>query len=138
MKQEKGVLVRKCKARLGERETLTSRGVRKLRLDGGGMRGMVSLLMLEELEKMTGTKTHQMFNLIVGTSTGAVIASMMGIRCMGAREGLEVHREMGRKIFKRSVGEGMWSLIQHQSYYNNMVLEEVMNTYAKIESQQFT
>ena len=45
---------------------------------------------------------------------------------------------MGRKIFKRSVGEGMWSLIQHQSYYNNMVLEEVMNTYAKIESQQFT
>ena len=94
--------------------------------------------MLDELEKMTGAKTHQMFYLVVETSTGAVIASMMGIRCMGAREGLEVHREMGRKIFKRSVGEGMWSLIQHQSYYNNMVLEEVMNTYAKIESQQFT
>ena len=65
------------------------------------------MLMLEEWEKMTGAKTHQMFDLIVGTSTGAVIASMMGISCMGTREGLEVYREMGRKIFKRSVVEGV-------------------------------
>ena len=63
--------------------------------------------MLEELEKMTGAKTHQMFYLVVETSTGAVIASMMGISCMGVREGLEVYREMGRKIFKRSVVEGV-------------------------------
>ena len=91
---------------------------------------MVTLLMLEELEKMTGAKTHQMFYLVVETSTGAVIASMMGISCMGAREGLEVYREMGRKIFKRSVVEGVGDLIQHQSYYDNMVLEEVLKTYA--------
>jgi patatin-like phospholipase/acyl hydrolase len=52
---------------------------------------LVTLLMLEELEKMTGAKTHQMFYLVVETSTGAVIASMMGISCMGAREGLEVY-----------------------------------------------
>ena len=82
--------------------------------------------MLEELEKMTGAKTHQMFYLVVETSTGAVIASMMGISCMGVREGLEVYREMGRKKFKRSVVEGC--LIQHQSYYDNMVLEEVLKT----------
>ena len=55
------------------------------------MRGVVTLLMMEELEKMTGANTtHKMFDLIVGTSTGAVIASMMGISCMGVREGLEV------------------------------------------------
>jgi hypothetical protein len=41
------------------------------------------MLMLEELENMTGAKTHQMFDLKVGTSTGAVVASMMGISCMG-------------------------------------------------------
>ena len=102
-------------ARLGERETLTSPGVRVLSLDSGGMRGVVTLLMLEELEKMSGAKTHQMFDLKVGTSTGAVVASMMGISCMGAREGLEVYRELGRKLFKRSVVEGVGGLIQHQS-----------------------
>ena len=54
----------------------------------------MTLLMLEELEKMTGAKTHQMFDLIVGTSAGAMIltASMMGISCMGVSEGLELYR----------------------------------------------
>ena len=70
-------------ARLGERETLTSPGVRVLGLDSRGMRGVVTLLKLEELEKMSGAKTHQMFDIVVGTSTGALIASMMGISCMG-------------------------------------------------------
>merc|ERR1711936_1324269 len=45
------ILVRECKARLGEREILNSPGVRILSLDGGGMRGVATLLMLEELEK---------------------------------------------------------------------------------------
>ena len=66
----------------------------------------MTLLMLEELEKMSGAKTHQMFDMVVGTSTGALIASMMGISCMGVMEGLEVYREMGWNIFKRSVVEG--------------------------------
>ena len=73
-------------ARLGERETLTSPGVRVLSLDGGGM------MYVEDLK--TGAKTHQMFDLIVGTSAGAMIliASMMGISCLGVSEGLELYR----------------------------------------------
>ena len=39
MKGDKRILVRECKARLGERETPTGPGVRKLSLHGGGMRG---------------------------------------------------------------------------------------------------
>ena len=78
-KGEERILVRECKARLGERETLTSPGVRVLSLDGGRMRGVVTMLMLEELEEMTGAKTHQMFDLIVGTSTWDV----RGGRCTG-------------------------------------------------------
>ena len=86
------------------------------------MRGVATLLMLEELEKITGTKTHQMFDLIVGTSTGAIIASLIGINCMGAREGLELYMQMGRTIFNRSLVEGVGGLIQHQSYYDDKVL----------------
>ena len=36
VKEEESILVRECKARLGERETLTSPAVRVLRLDGEG------------------------------------------------------------------------------------------------------
>ena len=42
--------MKECKARLGERETLTRPGVSVLSLDGGGMRGVVTLLMLGALE----------------------------------------------------------------------------------------
>lgn len=97
--KEERILVRECMARLGEREILNSLGVRVLSLDGVGMRGVVTLLILDELEKMTGAKTYQ----IVGTSTGAVKANMMGISSIGAREGLEVYMEIEGKIFKRSV-----------------------------------
>ena len=55
-KEDVGILVRECQARLKEREILTSPGVRVLRLDGGGMRGKAALLMLE-LEFRTGVKT---------------------------------------------------------------------------------
>ena len=125
-----GVLVRECKARLGEREMLNSPGVRILSLDGGGMRGVATLLMLEELEKITGAKTHQMFDLIVGTSTGAVIASLVGISCMEAKEGLDLYMEMGGKIFERSLVGGVGGLIQNQSYYDQKILEEVLRNYA--------
>ena len=36
------------------------------------MRGVATLLMLEEFEKRKGAKTYQMFDLIVWTSTGAI------------------------------------------------------------------
>ena len=66
---------------------------------------MATLLMLEKLENMTGANTLKMFYLIVETSIGAFIASLMGISCIGAREGLELYMEMGRKIFKRYLVE---------------------------------
>ena len=74
-----------------------------------------------------GPKTHQ----IVGTSSGAVIASMIGIICLrlhGGKRGARGVKEGGeREIFKRSVVEGVRGLIQHQQSYYNMVLEEVLN-----------
>ena len=64
--------MRELLARLGEREIFTSTGVRVLSLDGGGMMGVATLLMLEVLEKRIEAKTYQMFHFIVGTSTGAI------------------------------------------------------------------
>ena len=64
-----------------------------------------------------------MFYLIVGTSIGAIIARLMGISCIWAREGLELYMEMGMKIFNRYLVEwGVGALIQHQSYYDKKVL----------------
>jgi len=49
-------------------------GSRILVLDGGGMRGLIQLTVLEEIERLTGKRIVELFDWIVGTSTGGIIA----------------------------------------------------------------
>ena len=49
-------------------------GSRILFLDGGGIRGLVLIEILIELKRMTGKPVTKMFDWIVGTSTGGVLA----------------------------------------------------------------
>lgn len=48
-------------------------GSRILFLDGGGIKGLVQLEILMQLEEKTGRKITELFDWIVGTSTGGVI-----------------------------------------------------------------
>jgi len=46
-------------------------------LDGGGAKGFYSLGVLHEIEAMAGQKLHELFDLVFGTSTGAIIAALI-------------------------------------------------------------
>ena len=48
-------------------------GSRILSLDGGGIRGLVQLKILMQLEEATGRKVTDLFDWIIGTSTGGII-----------------------------------------------------------------
>ena len=70
-----------------------------LSVDGGGMRGMIAIAMLAELERMTGKTCQQLFAMIGGTGPGAIIAAGLGIG-MSANEILEtVYRDKLPKAF---------------------------------------
>ena len=45
-----------------------------LSIDGGGVRGLASATFLSELDKSLPKKISKSFDLIVGTSTGGIIA----------------------------------------------------------------
>jgi predicted acylesterase/phospholipase RssA len=49
--------------------------IRILSLDGGGIRGIIELIWLIELQKETGQKIQDMFDIFFGTSTGGIIAA---------------------------------------------------------------
>lgn len=52
---------------------------RILTLDGGGSKGIYTLGILREVEALVGRPLHEEFNLIYGTSTGAIIAAMLAL-----------------------------------------------------------
>ena len=60
-------------------ESSTARVLRVLTLDGGGAKGFYTLGVLKEIEAMVGCPLHQKFDLVFGTSTGAIIASLIAL-----------------------------------------------------------
>lgn len=53
--------------------------LRVLTLDGGGAKGFYTLGVLKEIEAMSGRRLHEKFDLVFGTSTGAIIATLIAL-----------------------------------------------------------
>jgi uncharacterized protein len=71
---------------------------RILALDGGGIRGAFTASVLAELEKQTGTRCGERFDLITGTSTGGLLAIALALGHPAERL-CQLYRENGRTIF---------------------------------------
>src|SRR5258708_18892243 len=52
---------------------------RILSLDGGGAKGFYTLGVLKEIEGMLDCPLHSRFDLVFGTSTGAIIGSLIAL-----------------------------------------------------------
>jgi patatin-like phospholipase/acyl hydrolase len=79
---------------------------RVLSIDGGGIRGIIPAMVLDTLEQQTGKPTHQLFDLIAGTSTGGILALGLtrpalegGGAMFSAEQLVRLYEEHGRKIF---------------------------------------
>jgi len=48
--------------------------VKILAIDGGGIHGLIPAVVLSDLERRTGRRTAELFDLIAGTSTGGILA----------------------------------------------------------------
>jgi len=83
------------------RSPAPSRGLRVLSLDGGGMKGMATVCLLRALEERTGRPIHQMFDLVVGTSTGGLLAVALGLRKFSLDECEAVYKVLGQRVFSR-------------------------------------
>jgi patatin-like phospholipase/acyl hydrolase len=74
--------------------------LRIVALDGGGMRGIFTASYLAALEQSIGTRMIDVADLLVGTSTGGIIA--LGLASgRSADEMLAFYKTRGREIFSR-------------------------------------
>jgi len=87
-------------AALGRPACLTPRrGLRILAMDGGGMRGLCTVRMLRELERASGRRIADMFDLICGTSTGGVLAVALGLHRHDLDTCEALYRHLGSQVF---------------------------------------
>ncbi|CAF3792861.1 unnamed protein product [Rotaria sp. Silwood1] len=104
------------------------KGIRLLSIDGGGMRGLISINALRRIEDLVGEPIHTMFDYMCGVSTGAVIAAMLGAFKVDLNQCEELYKHFSSTVFHRSKALGISSLITNQSYYDTKSFENYLRS----------
>jgi len=121
---------------------------RILSLDGGGLRGLAQLIILKRIEDLTGKRIYELFDLIVGTSTGGILACGLtaaknGKPVLTIDKLIDLYYKDGFKIFPtkdtylkklwrgiRVVGKSKWDVdglkSQLQNYFGDIRLSETI------------
>ncbi|KAH0443799.1 ankyrin repeat protein [Colletotrichum camelliae] len=121
-----------------------NRPIRLLSLDGGGIRGVSSILVLKEVMRQVNIdrkpedhlQPWQVFDLIGGTSTGGIIALMLGCLRMSVDECYEVYMKLSKTIFKPkrwkcNVFSRSIDLISANERYDSAKMEELVKQIIK-------
>ena len=103
------------------------RNFRILALDGGGLRGTFTAAVLAKWDDMIksggGNELVKHFDLVAGTSTGAILAIGLGLGLSPATM-LEFYRTQGPKIFPKDRKLRHWLRSKHESRTLREVLQE--------------
>jgi len=97
-------------------------GVKILSLDGGGIRGLVLVKMLDSLAKFTNQTIPSMFDWIVGTSTGGILSLALAVgkspmECQG------LYFKLKDKVF---VGKRPYDVVPMEEFLKQEFTEELM------------
>ena len=109
-----------------------------LSIDGGGIRGVIPAMLLQHIEQETGKRVAELFDLVVGTSTGGILAAGLtvpkadGSPKYSAATMLDLYAERGGEIFERSFWRGVTSLAGlTEEQYDHQPLEKILKSYLK-------
>src|SRR3989338_44980 len=92
-----------------------------LSLDGGGIRGIMTLQLLKKLEEIAGIPCYQLFDMVAGTSTGGIIAGLIA-SSKSAAEIEELYIKLVTKVFKK---KGLVTSLMYNSSISAADFEEL-------------
>ena len=109
---------------------------RVLSLDGGGIRGIIPALVVAHIERQMGAPASELFDLIVGTSTGGILALGLSLQdqqsgsLLAAKRMVALYERHGAQIFERS----LWRKLRtagglFEEAYSHEALENVLHKY---------
>jgi len=98
-----------------------------LTLDGGGIRGIMLLHQLVDLEKQLKKPANKIFDLISGTSTGAIIAVLLALG-YSSKHILHMYLDNSNKIFNRQFFRfGIFRPKYNDDHFNKLIKKYVGN-----------
>lgn len=113
------------------------RGVKILCLDGGGVKGLFSIMVIEEIMEAVRqldrpkdpdeAKPCNYFDIICGTSTGGLLALMLGRLRMDAKSCRVAYHLLSKDIFRKDVltlpGKKWWDAWRNKPWFSGQRLE---------------
>ncbi len=110
--------------------------IKVLSIDGGGIRGVIPAVILQHIEAEAGKPISELFDMIVGTSTGGILACGLampgddGKPKFSTSDMLALYVDRGKDIFHRSFWRGVTSLAgTTDESYSHEPLENLLKQY---------
>ncbi|CAE6393490.1 unnamed protein product [Rhizoctonia solani] len=109
----------------------TSRGLNILCIDGGGVRGLSSLIILQEIMHSVANANvegnhypHEYFDIIAGTGTGGISACMLGRLRMPIEKAISEYAKLVKEVFQdiKFTGTTMYKATKLQEALKTMIL----------------
>ena len=114
--------------------------LRILSIDGGGIKGYTALLILRRIIRTIATEGNlaseprpcDIFDLIAGTSTGGLIAVMLGRLHMTVDECISAYETVGKEVFGHGIaqsraGKVIKALISSPFYDIDVMQKQIQN-----------
>lgn len=115
--------------------------IRVLSIDGGGIRGIIPATWLMKLEELTGRHTADLFDIMVGTSTGGILAlglacpaqgktphTAAAVRSLYVDHGAEIFSGHGRSLDTGTPGQASAD-VQRTARYSSEPLRRYLDQY---------
>ncbi|CAE6524223.1 unnamed protein product, partial [Rhizoctonia solani] len=115
-----------------QNEQEESKGLNILCIDGGGVRGLSSLIILQEIMRRVGNakgsaeaQPHEHFDVIAGTGTGGISACMLGRLRMPVDKAIAKYAKLVKEVFKekKTSGPTMYKGTKLQEALDAMIRE---------------
>ncbi|XP_055639019.1 calcium-independent phospholipase A2-gamma-like [Toxorhynchites rutilus septentrionalis] len=110
-------------ALIGYVPPLPGQGIRILTIDGGGIRGIIVMELLRKIEKMTNKKIFDLFDMVCGVSTGAIlVCALASEKNLTLNESISLYKKISHKMFHRPSTldklTGASRLVASHAYYD--------------------
>ena len=107
-----------------------SPGLRILSIDGGGMKGIMALEILKRLEQKTGKRIYQLFDYMIGVSTGSILIGLLALKKMKVDDVAQIYQEIGAQVFEQNYIKAVKGMVMSQAYYDTLKYEAFLQEFA--------